>query len=131
MSETDDRGWGWREPNNECAHGPYGSREEAVADARHGHDFHGMILVGRCSEVFDAIRMPDAADMADRLNDILCDEGIEAHVAVDPSCRDRADEALIAWAREYLEIDNPSLWVLVSEEEVYNNDVADPAEGSE
>lgn len=121
----DAREWCWRRPSSEACQGPYATREEAIHDARHGWCEEGPIEVGRCTPPMDALDTPDADDMRERVNDILCDEGLDAHATIldEPA----ADAALREWFLRYVEVDGMQ-WIARDEETVWPDE---PEEGGE
>lgn len=121
----DAREWCWRRPSSEACQGPYATREEAIHDARHGWCEEGPIEVGRCTPPMDALDTPDADDMREHVNDILCDEGLDAHATIldEPA----ADAALREWFLRYVEVDGMQ-WIARDEETVWPDE---PEEGGE
>ena len=112
----DTREWCWRRPSSETCQGPYATREEAIHDARHGWCEEGPIEVGRCTPPMNALDTPDADDMRERVNDILCDEGLDSHAIIidEPA----ADAALREWFLRYVDVDGMQ-WIARDEETVW------------
>lgn len=119
--------WCWREKDAEVAHGPFSSREEAIAEAKAQNDWSRTVMIGRCvypDPVFTAGQVTDMDYLLEQMDEHAYDNeypfddsvfdisgGSERHKAAQEGLK----QALMAWAKEF--IDPPTSWHTSEQEE--------------
>ena len=120
----DTRKWGWSEVGAERCHGPFETREDAIADARFGLDPPSKrITLGRCRFLDPMTYLPDLDEFLERLEERASDDDFnifdgEEIWEVNGSKLDAEaalQTALQEWAAKYLK---SAHWLIEDTEEL-------------
>lgn len=115
---TSEPKWGWMQDGAENTHGPFDTRDAALADARREMEDQGTVVLGHCRFADPGTYVPTLAEIGERLDqsaydnefgfsdDTVFDEacpftGIHDHKA----CVKQAEDELAAWARRWFSSD--------------------------